>query len=52
MLDLTTQLLVLVAFFQIFDGLQVMASLALRGLKDTIVPLWLGGVGYGAYALT
>lgn len=45
-LALTTQLLVLAAFFQIFDGLQVMASLALRGMKDTIVPLWLAGFGY------
>lgn len=45
-LALTTNLLVLAAFFQIFDGLQVMAALALRGLKDTIVPLWLAGLGY------
>jgi MATE family multidrug resistance protein len=45
-LTLTTRLLILVAFFQIFDGLQVMASLALRGLKDTVVPLWLAALGY------
>lgn len=45
-LSLTTQLLYLAAFFQIFDGLQVMASLALRGLKDTIVPLWCAALGY------
>ena len=45
-LTLTTRLLILAAFFQIFDGLQVMASLALRGLRDTIVPLWLAGIGY------
>jgi len=45
-LELTTRLLVLAAFFQIFDGLQVMASLSLRGLKDTVVPLWLAGIGY------
>ena len=45
-LALTTQLLYLAAFFQIFDGLQVMASLALRGLKDTIVPLWCAAFGY------
>ena len=43
-LALTTQLLYLAAFFQIFDGLQVMASLTLRGLKDTVVPLWLAAV--------
>jgi len=45
-LALTTRLLILAAFFQIFDGLQVMASLALRGLRDMIVPLWLAGFGY------
>jgi MATE family multidrug resistance protein len=45
-LALTTRLLVLVAFFQIFDGLQVMASLALRGMRDAIVPLWLAALGY------
>jgi MATE family multidrug resistance protein len=50
-LILTTRLLILVAFFQVFDGLQVMASLALRGLKDTIVPLWLGGIGYWVFGI-
>jgi MATE family multidrug resistance protein len=45
-LALTTKLLVLAAFFQVFDGLQVMASLALRGMKDAIVPLWLAAFGY------
>ena len=43
---LTSRLLILAAFFQIFDGLQVMAALALRGLKDTVVPLWLAALGY------
>lgn len=50
-LDLVTRLLVLAAFFQVFDGLQVMASLALRGLKDTIVPMWLAAVGYWIFGL-
>ena len=45
-LDLTSRLLLLAAFFQIFDGLQVIAALALRGLKDTVVPLWYAAVGY------
>jgi MATE family multidrug resistance protein len=43
---LTEKLLIIAAFFQIFDGLQVIASLALRGLKDTVAPLWLAGFGY------
>lgn len=50
-LVLTTRLLILAAFFQVFDGLQVMASLALRGLKDTIVPLWLAGLGYWVFGI-
>lgn len=50
-LDLTRRLLLLAAFFQIFDGLQVMASLALRGLKDTLVPLWLGAIGYWVFGI-
>lgn len=45
-LALTSRLVVLAAFFQVFDGLQVMASFALRGLRDTLVPLWLGAIGY------
>jgi MATE family multidrug resistance protein len=43
---LTAKLLIIAALFQVFDGLQVIASLALRGLKDTIAPLWLAGLGY------
>ncbi|MEM7022550.1 MAG: MATE family efflux transporter [Pseudomonadota bacterium] len=50
-LTMVTQLLILAAFFQIFDGLQVMAALALRGLKDTIAPLWFAGVGYWAFGI-
>ena len=50
-LTMVTQLLILAAFFQIFDGLQVMAALALRGLKDTIAPLWFAGVGYWVFGI-
>ncbi len=45
-LALASKVLILAAFFQIFDGLQVIASLMLRGLKDTLVPLWLAAFGY------
>jgi len=34
------------AVFQLFDGLQAVASRALRGLKDTLVPMWLASIGY------
>lgn len=34
------------AVFQIVDGLQVAASLALRGLKDARAPMWIAGASY------
>ncbi|MGI9463556.1 MAG: MATE family efflux transporter [Aestuariivirgaceae bacterium] len=43
---LAVRLLIIAAVFQVFDGLQAVASRALRGLKDTVVPLWLAGFGY------
>ena len=39
-------LLGIAAVFQIFDGVQVSAAGALRGLKDTRVPMVLGFVSY------
>jgi MATE family multidrug resistance protein len=43
---LVAQLLTIVAIFQVFDGLQAIAARALRGVKDTVAPLWLAGFGY------
>ena len=43
---LSAQLLVIAAVFQVFDGLQAIASRALRGIRDTVAPLWLAGFGY------
>jgi multidrug resistance protein, MATE family len=34
------------AAFQIFDGLQVVGALSLRGLKDAHVPMWIAGLSY------
>ena len=34
------------AVFQIVDGLQVVASLSLRGLKDARAPMWIAGASY------
>jgi len=34
------------AIFQVFDGLQAIAARALRGLRDSVVPLWIAGFGY------
>ena len=43
---IAVQLFAVVAVFQIFDSLQATASRALRGLKDTVAPLWIAGCGY------
>jgi MATE family multidrug resistance protein len=43
---LAAALLAIAAVFQIVDGVQVTATGALRGLKDTTVPFILGTVGY------
>jgi MATE family multidrug resistance protein len=40
------RLLFIAAIFQVFDGLQAIASHALRGLHDAAVPLVIAGVGY------
>jgi len=45
-MGLVVQLLYIAALFQVFDGLQVVSAMALRGLKDTLVPLWLAMLGY------
>ena len=44
--SLVAGLLLIAAVFQVFDGLQAIASHALRGLKDAVVPLVIAGVGY------
>lgn len=48
---LTAQLLVLAGVFQIFDGIQVVSSGALRGFADTKVPFVVGIVSYWLVAL-
>ena len=44
--SLTVTFLYVAAAFQIFDALQVVAALALRGLKDARMPMWLAGASY------
>jgi MATE family multidrug resistance protein len=48
---LTVQLLVLAGVFQIFDGIQVVSSGALRGFADTKIPFVVGIVSYWFVAL-
>jgi len=43
---LAARLFQIVVIFQVFDGLQAITSRALRGLRDTLAPLWLAGFGY------
>jgi MATE family multidrug resistance protein len=49
---LASSLLGIAAVFQIFDGVQVSAAGALRGLKDTRSPMIIGLVSYWAIGLT
>lgn len=48
---LSAQLLVLAGVFQIFDGIQVASSGALRGFADTKIPFLIGIVAYWVIAL-
>jgi putative MATE family efflux protein len=43
---LAVQFLAVAALFQLFDGAQVVAAGALRGLQDTRVPMLIAGFGY------
>ena len=40
------------AVFQVFDGLQAVAARALRGIKDTLVPMWIASIGYWVLGIT
>jgi len=48
---LAAQLLVLAAIFQLSDGIQVTAGGALRGLKDTTMPMIITGLAYWAIGM-
>lgn len=43
--------LAVAACFQLVDGVQVNVMHALRGLHDTLVPMWIAGFGYWGVAL-
>jgi multidrug resistance protein, MATE family len=45
------QLLLIAGFFQIFDGLQIASSGALRGFEDTRAPMVIGFISYWLVAL-
>ena len=49
--SLTAQLLLIAGIFQIFDGIQVLSSGALRGFEDTRMPMFIGVLSYWIVAL-
>ena len=50
-LDLTSQLLLIAAVFQLFDGLQVTSIGILRGMEDVKFPTYITLIGYWILAL-
>jgi MATE family multidrug resistance protein len=48
---LAVSLLTMAAMFQVADGIQVCALGALRGMKDTVVPMWITFVSYWVVGL-
>lgn len=48
---IASKLLLFAAFFQLFDGTQVVAIGALRGLEDYKFPTWIAFIGYWIIAL-
>jgi MATE family multidrug resistance protein len=50
-IELTARLLVVAAFFQLFDGVQVIGAGALRGLTDVKIPTLITLVAYWGIAL-
>jgi MATE family multidrug resistance protein len=49
---IAVQLLLIAALFQVFDGVQVIAAAALRGYRDTAVPMLIAAIGYWAVGFT
>lgn len=50
-MSLAAQLLLLAAIFQLSDGIQVVANGALRGLKDTRVPMFITLIAYWVFGM-
>jgi len=46
-----TGLLHIAGVFQVFDGIQIVASGALRGYEDVVFPMWFGALSYWGLAL-
>ena len=50
-ISLAAHLLIIAGVFQLFDGLQIVSSGALRGFEDTRAPMLIGAVAYWVVAL-
>jgi len=50
--QIARHLIAVAAVFQVFDGMQVIAAGALRGYKDTMIPMLLGTFGYWGIGFT
>jgi len=50
--EITGKLLIIAAFFQIFDGLQASAQGALRGIKDVKIPTFISFISYWIVGIT
>jgi MATE family multidrug resistance protein len=50
--QIARRLLAIAALFQVFDGMQTIAAGALRGYKDTLIPMMLATLGYWGAGFT
>ncbi|NQV43778.1 MAG: MATE family efflux transporter [Rhodospirillales bacterium] len=50
-LDLAMNLFLIAALFQFSDGLQAIATRMLRGMRDTLVPMWIASLGYWVFGV-
>lgn len=49
--ELAISLFFIAAMFQFSDGLQAIATRALRGMRDTMIPMWIAAVGYWVFGI-
>jgi len=49
--DIAVGLFFIAAVFQLSDGLQAIAARALRGMRDTLVPMWIAALGYWVFGI-
>ena len=50
-LALAVTLFAVAALFQVSDGIQAIMSRALRGMRDTLAPLWIAAFGYWGFGI-